>query len=488
MALFRHRGVPRIGCTQESTLSGAFPGGQRLDLMARKARGPNATSAKVDPAKGRGRKNPKMGLAEEVRGMLPKVRNEEKVLESKEGRKVSAAGMVTLSTDKDENESEGDEEDADFNDSGAGALSEEEDSELVAEGAEISEDLSGDELDSEEDSAQFSDSEEGSEAAEIDVDDLTGIEDVDALEQTDLDAIEMPEGEALAKLQAELAREDSDEEELEAEDDEFSEFREDEDEEDDDDDEDDDVDNEGDEAEEIALSDVGSDQDAADIVPVARETINNVSALNSAYNRIALELSKQFSLHHTLVTSEPIVVADVNDDLTRELAFYKQGLDHATQARDLILKEGSAWERPSDYFAEMVKTDDHMERIRKELLQEATAKKASADARRQRELKKFGKQVQINKTLDRAKEKKATTDKIKALKRKRGANELEGKEDFDVALDEAVAGPDAKRARSDRGGRGGSRGDRGGRGGRGGREARNEKFGFGGKKRFSTLR
>lgn len=457
--------------------------------MARKARGPNATSAKVDPAHGKGRKNKKAGLAEEVRGMLPKSRETEKTSVNTNGRKVSASGLITLSTSKEENESEEDEDDADFADL-AEPLSEDDDADLVAEdledldsSAEEDEDMGeGIEEEEEEEEDEFSDSTEGSEAAEIDVDDLEGMQDVDALETTNLDAIEMPDEETLVEMEASLGDQNSDDEEDDQDEDEL----EDSDMEalvaDEDDDEDE---------EEMALSDVGSDKDAADIVPVVRETINNVTALNAAYNRIAVELPKQFSLHHTLTTDEPVAVEDVNDDLKRELEFYKQGLTHATLARDLIRKEGAAWERPSDYFAEMVKTDDHMERIRKELVQEATAKKASADARRQRELKKFGKQVQVNKTLERAKEKKATTDKLKALKRKRGDNELEGKEDFDVALDEAVAGPDVKRARSERGGRGGrmdgrGRGGRGGRGGGGGgRDARDEKFGFGGKKRFA---
>ncbi|CCG81826.1 rRNA processing protein Ebp2 [Taphrina deformans PYCC 5710] len=441
--------------------------------MARKARGPNATSAKVDPAHGKGRKSKKVGLAEEVRGMLPKSRDNEKTSENTNGRKVSASGIISLSTSKEENESEEDEDDDDFADLGE-QLSEEDDDELVEED-EDEEELSGDELDVDEESAEFSDSSEGSEAAEIDVDQLEGIQDVEALESTDLDTIQMPDEETLDRMEASLGDEDVQDEDDEDSEIESSAFELAQDEED------------GEEDEELALSEVGSDKDDADIVAVTRETVNNVTALNAAYNRIALALPDKFSLHQTLTTAEPLVVEDVNDDLKRELEFYKQGLTHATEARNLITKEGAAWERPSDYFAEMVKTDDHMERIRKELVQEATAKKASAEARKQRDLKKFGKQVQINKTLERAKEKKATTDKIKALKRKRGDNELEGKEDFDVALDEAVAGPDSKRSRSDRGGRGGRGDSRGGRGGRGGsgRESKDQKYGFGGKKRFA---
>jgi rRNA-processing protein EBP2 len=71
------------------------------------------------------------------------------------------------------------------------------------------------------------------------------------------------------------------------------------------------------------------------------------------------------------------------------------------------------------YFAEMVKGDEHVEKIRKKLVEEASAKKASAEARKLREQKKFGKQVQIAKLQEREKAKKEGLDKIKLLKRSR---------------------------------------------------------------------
>jgi len=55
--------------------------------------------------------------------------------------------------------------------------------------------------------------------------------------------------------------------------------------------------------------------------------------------------------------------------------------------------------------------------IREKIIQEEASKKASEAAKRQRDLKKFGKQVQVTKLQDRQKEKTATLDKIKALKR-----------------------------------------------------------------------
>lgn len=71
----------------------------------------------------------------------------------------------------------------------------------------------------------------------------------------------------------------------------------------------------------------------------------------------------------------------------------------------------------TQYFAEMVKSDEHVEKIRQKLVEEATNKKAAAEARKLRDLKKFGKQVQVAKLQERAKEKKESLEKIKALKR-----------------------------------------------------------------------
>jgi len=124
-----------------------------------------------------------------------------------------------------------------------------------------------------------------------------------------------------------------------------------------------------------------------------------------------------FSEHQSVTTSQPVEIADVEDDLTRELAFYKQSLSAATEARKLLKKEGASFSRPVDYFAEMVKSDEHMGKIKQKLIDSAASKKAASDARRQRDLKKFGKQVQIAKLQERDKAKRETLEKISLLKR-----------------------------------------------------------------------
>lgn len=53
-------------------------------------------------------------------------------------------------------------------------------------------------------------------------------------------------------------------------------------------------------------------------------------------------------------------------------------------------------ERPEDYFAEMIKTDDHMRKIRKSLLGRQKVLEEKEKARKMRELKKYGKKVKVD--------------------------------------------------------------------------------------------
>lgn len=260
----------------------------------------------------------------------------------------------------------------------------------------------------------------------------------------------------------------SDEEEMQAEDDEEGE------------DEDEEEDDEDDE-EDIALSDLDSiaSEDKGDIIPHQRLTINNTAALTAALHRIQLPYSKlAFSEHQSVTTDEPVEIPDVEDDLNRELAFYKQCLSSVKEARQKLKKEGVSFSRPADYFAEMVKSDEHMGKIKQKLIDAAAGKKAAAEARKQRDLKKFGKQVQVAKMQERAKEKRDTMEKISTLKRKRQGADITSTNEEDL-FDVAATAEDSK---SDR---------RAGRGGADGkafnakRQKKDAKYGFGGKKRHS---
>ncbi|KAK7529565.1 eukaryotic rRNA processing protein EBP2-containing protein [Phyllosticta citribraziliensis] len=241
---------------------------------------------------------------------------------------------------------------------------------------------------------------------------------------------------------------------------------------------DDDEDDEDDE--DVPLSDLESvaSDEKGDIIPHQKLTINNTTALMAAVKRIEMKTSKlSFSEHQSITSAEPIEVEDTNDDLNRELAFYKQALAAAKEARGLLKKEGVPFSRPNDFFAEMVKSDEHMGKIKQKLVDEAASKQASTEARKQRDLKKFGKAVQVAKQQERDKAKRETLEKINVLKRKRQGADLENENEndmFDVALEDAAETEKKDKAARRANGVANTK-----------RAKKDAKFGFGGKKRFA---
>lgn len=227
------------------------------------------------------------------------------------------------------------------------------------------------------------------------------------------------------------------------------------------------------ESEEEDEDDEEDDED--DEGPREKVFANNQKALKKAFNRLRLPWeATRFVEHQTLTTSAPIhtLVENIEDDTQRELAFYKASLEATSIAKKKLLQQKIAFHRPLDYFAEMLKTDDHMEKLKQRLIQEESEKLARQEARRQRNLKKFGKQVQIQTLQKRQQEKKDTLDKIKSLKKKRGANEISGGSEFDIAVEDAIDGKTTSKDNNKRQKINHKR------------DGKNKKFGQGGMKRF----
>lgn len=166
---------------------------------------------------------------------------------------------------------------------------------------------------------------------------------------------------------------------------------------------------------------------------------------------------------------EPLAIENVHDDLKRETAFYKQALYAATIAREMILKAKKPFSRPEGFFCEMIKSENHMQKIQKRKDEQTDARKRSEDAKKQRALKKFGKQVQIEKLQERQKEKTKELKKVDNLRKKHKIDNQEfDEDDFDIEID---AGEDEEK------------GKRGPSGTKKKREYKNSRYGYGGKKR-----
>jgi len=105
----------------------------------------------------------------------------------------------------------------------------------------------------------------------------------------------------------------------------------------------------------------------------------------------------------TVTSDDPLMIENVNDDLERESSFYKQTLKNVTIASDLYSDAGLPYKRPEDFFAEMIKTDDHMQKVKATLLKEKRLIDESTERRRVRDQKRAGNQTRILKEQQRKK-------------------------------------------------------------------------------------
>ncbi|KAI9219786.1 eukaryotic rRNA processing [Blastocladiella britannica] len=183
-----------------------------------------------------------------------------------------------------------------------------------------------------------------------------------------------------------------------------------------------------------------------------------------------------------ITSPTPTEIADVADDLKRELAFYNQAHAAVLVARRAILAAGIPFSRPDDYFAEMVKTDAHMAKIRNKLVDDQAGIAKSEQAKKQRDIKKYGKQVQAEVLKDRKAKEKSLSEKVASIKKKRKLEQLTDdgvNDDIEIAImsdedDNRRGGPNRKRQRGDRSPNPGAAKKR---------ASKEQKYGFGGKKR-----
>jgi len=153
------------------------------------------------------------------------------------------------------------------------------------------------------------------------------------------------------------------------------------------------------------------------------------------------------------VVNSGFVHKDVNpeDDFEREVSFYKQTIAGCQEARVRLETASIEYKRPDDYFAEMLKSDSHMAKVRQSLLDQQKRIEAVEERRRQRELKRFGKQVQVEKEQTRAKQKKSEVESIKKWRKnqKRSSGKSgDGNEQKDIDTILAEAKEDAKKPKS----------------------------------------
>jgi rRNA-processing protein EBP2 len=133
---------------------------------------------------------------------------------------------------------------------------------------------------------------------------------------------------------------------------------------------------------------------------------------------------------------------NVDDDPKREEVFLQHAMISARKGVALLDAAKIPWRRPLDYFAEMFKSDVHMEKVRESIVKAKKAIEARAARRASKDQKRFGKEVQAEALRQKARAKRDQADRIATWRRKRGRTG-----DDEEELEEAVGGstPRAKR-------------------------------------------
>lgn len=149
----------------------------------------------------------------------------------------------------------------------------------------------------------------------------------------------------------------------------------------------------------------------------ARLPVKNSAAVVKRLEEIKLDLPFVEKLS---VTGEVgLDVADVEDDLKREVEFYNQALRAVKRGRAALDGAKVAHMRPVDYFAEMVKSDEHMSRVKQQLLFEKQKMESFEKRKQQKEYKKYAKQMQAEKQKLKAEKKRKSKEVAEEFKSNR---------------------------------------------------------------------
>ncbi|KYR02776.1 hypothetical protein DLAC_00239 [Tieghemostelium lacteum] len=194
---------------------------------------------------------------------------------------------------------------------------------------------------------------------------------------------------------------------------------------------------------------------------------------------------------HTLAltSKSKMAIEDVHDDFKREVAFYQHTLQTVLDCEKLCKENNLLVRRKPDYFAEMIKSDEQMFKIKAKLQDDKKRVETADLIRKKREIKKFGKQVQVQKLQERQKQKSDAIDSVKKWRKNREKGNVSDDFDIDLIQDDNKGGKSevgSKRKRGEDRVAPGQKVNKLGLAEKGKkRQLKDQKYGFGGKKRYA---
>lgn len=200
---------------------------------------------------------------------------------------------------------------------------------------------------------------------------------------------------------------------------------------------DDGLDSEG-ELEALAISDLPSN--------VVKLSVNNEQALTQKLDEIAMfsngELSfvESLSVPNNAKNDEEFDDELAVDDLKRENAFAEYATDAVHAGLEMLRSMKIKFRRPGDYFAEMVKSDTHMQKVKSRLIAQKESISAAEKRRKQRTSKKKSKDVQIAKEQQRKAQTKREIENITQVRKERLKKRSESGKGISINADGTIQG------------------------------------------------
>lgn len=186
-----------------------------------------------------------------------------------------------------------------------------------------------------------------------------------------------------------------------------------------------------------------------DLAPLAPEL---AIALEKNEQKRANQFKGNAKIRYIRPEEDPVL-----NDFKREMLFHRQAQAAVLEGIKRLHELGIKTKRPDDYFAEMAKSDEHMQKVRSNLMAKQQGQAKSERIRQIREQRKMGKMLAKQTKVQREMEKKDMLDKLKKFRKGKLKN-------LDFLEDAKELEAKTKKSADKR-------------------KQRNKKFGFGGKKK-----
>ena len=124
---------------------------------------------------------------------------------------------------------------------------------------------------------------------------------------------------------------------------------------------------------------------------------------------------------------------DPTDDLKREVGFYNMALEAVRSGREGFANVGMKFTRPMDFFAEMLKSDEHMAKIKDRLIFENKKISAFEQRKSNKDASVRAKEIKENKLKEKHADKKDNLDKVAKWAEEAKGDRLKGIKDDDDA-------------------------------------------------------